>query len=51
MIAAAPQDGTLKPVIPPFLPPPTFETDRPKMPPVSTRRAVGFPGSPSSLVI
>lgn len=34
------QDGTLKPVRPPFLPPPTFETDRPKMPPTSARRSV-----------
>ena len=31
------QDDTLKPVIPPFLPPPTFDRDRPKMPPVSTK--------------
>ena len=44
------QDDTLKPVIPPFLPPPTFDRDRPKMPPVSTKRSIGALGSTSLLV-
>ncbi|KAK2164054.1 hypothetical protein LSH36_69g01014 [Paralvinella palmiformis] len=43
------QDGNLKPVKPPFLPPPTYGEDRPKMPPTSTRRSVSSLGSTSTL--